>query len=117
MLCEQPSIQDLRKAALTAPPRLALQLFEIVDNAEFEMLYYAVTVHKGFEVAQTKFRNYARMEEQRLCAFEPAIRAYDDLYDPKDRRMGFSLKFAVELAKEAAMLYVVDGKVVSKKSH
>jgi hypothetical protein len=117
MLCEQPSIQDLRNMALDAPPDLKLRLVEIADNAEFEVLYYAVTVHKGFQVAQKKFRQYARMEEQRLRAFEPAIREYDDRHDPEGRRMGFSLKLAVDLAEEAVKLYVVDGKVVSKKPH
>jgi hypothetical protein len=116
MLCEQPSIGYLRLTVPSAPPALALKLASIAEKAEFEILYYAVTVHEGFKAAQEEFRKYGRMEEQRLRAFEPAVREYDNRHDSKDRRMGFSLRNAIELAREAAMLYVVDGKVESKSA-
>lgn len=107
MLCEQPAIRKLRQVALDASHPLSRQLSEVAEDAEFEVLYYAVEVHKGFEAAQKHFRQYSQMEEKRLLAFEPAIREHDDRHDPKDRRMEASFTHAVELAREAVHMYVV----------
>jgi hypothetical protein len=91
--------------------------FDVDENAEFEILDYAVTNHKGSEAAQKAFHKYARMEERRLRPSEPVTRAYDDRHDPKDRGMSFSLELAMGLAGKAAKLYVADGKVMSTKGH